>query len=207
MKMMTRTTTTRSKEEEEGEEEEGADLLFLKGGSERSLLHRRNRVQSSLRTSEPSCAWGEVSRVESVSLLSFPLLRRRVLSSLTESLPSSDYLLRAHDMNSVDPLICLLLAIAYVGRAFQRQCDNRNYCVVTVRTSFFPSLFFSFDAFPTKLQLTCSSPFFLQGMTFLDRYRKLHPDGEDADEVEYNFGTMFHRMGESRRLSFHFLFE
>ncbi|KAL7416696.1 hypothetical protein BDY24DRAFT_377956 [Mrakia frigida] len=74
------------------------------------------------------------------------------------------YLLRAHDMNPVDPLVCLLLAIAYVGRAFQRQCDNRNYCVVT-------------------------------GMTFLDRYRKLHPEGEDADEVEYNFGTMFHRMG------------
>lgn len=34
-------------------------------------------------------------------------------------------------------------------------------------------------------------------MAFLDKYRKLHPDGQESDEVEYNFGTMFHRMGGS----------
>lgn len=99
-------------------------------------------------------------------------------------------------MNPVDPLVCLLLAIAYVGRAFQRQCDNRNYCVVTVRR-----LVSLLRLVLSSFQLMFSSLLALvQGMTFLDRYRKLHPEGEDADEVEYNFGTMFHRMGESRRV-------
>jgi hypothetical protein len=42
-------------------------------------------------------------------------------------------------MNPYDPLICLLLAVSYMGRAFQRQADNRNYFVVQVRFfSFFP---------------------------------------------------------------------
>ncbi|KAI0339047.1 TPR-like protein [Trametopsis cervina] len=73
------------------------------------------------------------------------------------------YLLHAYDYCKHDPLICLCLAIASVGRAMQRQADNRQHLIA-------------------------------QGLAFLTRYRELR--GEDApEEVEYNFGRVFHQLG------------
>lgn len=42
------------------------------------------------------------------------------------------YLLHAYDYYPEDPMICLCLAIASVGRAMQRQSDNRHHLVVQV---------------------------------------------------------------------------
>ncbi|RPD58991.1 TPR-like protein [Lentinus tigrinus ALCF2SS1-7] len=75
------------------------------------------------------------------------------------------YLLQAYDNARDDAMVCLSLAIASVGRAMQRQSDNRHHLIT-------------------------------QGMAFLTRYRELR--GETAaglDEVEYNFGRVFHQLG------------
>jgi len=48
------------------------------------------------------------------------------------------YLLHAYDYSPSDPLICLCLAIASIGRAMQRQSDNRHHLVIQV------SFFFTF---------------------------------------------------------------
>ena len=45
------------------------------------------------------------------------------------------YLLIAYDYFSEDPMICLTLAIASMGRAMQRQSDNRNYLVSQVSST------------------------------------------------------------------------
>ncbi|KAI0738457.1 TPR-like protein [Daedaleopsis nitida] len=75
------------------------------------------------------------------------------------------YLLQAYDHAPDDPLICLSLAIASVGRAMQRQSDNRHHLIT-------------------------------QGVAFLTRYRELRGDtAEGLDEVEYNFGRVFHQLG------------
>lgn len=42
------------------------------------------------------------------------------------------YLLQAFGHCPNDPVICLSLAVASLGRAMQRQADNRNYMVVQV---------------------------------------------------------------------------
>lgn len=42
------------------------------------------------------------------------------------------YLLHAYDYAPDDPLICLTLAIASVGRAMQRQSDNRHHLITQV---------------------------------------------------------------------------
>src|SRR6266481_6325570 len=44
------------------------------------------------------------------------------------------YLLHAYDYQPDDPVICLSLAVAYLGRAMQRQTDNRHYMIAQVRT-------------------------------------------------------------------------
>jgi len=52
----------------------------------------------------------------------------------------SVYLLHAYDYYPEDPMICLCLAIASVGRAMQRQSDNRHHLVIQVfSTSFLKS--------------------------------------------------------------------
>jgi hypothetical protein len=43
------------------------------------------------------------------------------------------YLLHAYDYSPEDPLICLSLAIASIGRAMQRQSDNRHLLITQVR--------------------------------------------------------------------------
>lgn len=47
------------------------------------------------------------------------------------------YLLQAYDYVPDDPLVCLSLAIASVGRAMQRQSDNRHHLITQVCTSAF----------------------------------------------------------------------
>lgn len=42
------------------------------------------------------------------------------------------YLLLAYDYCPDDPMICLCLAIASIGRAMQRQSDNRHHLVIQV---------------------------------------------------------------------------
>ncbi|KAI9062521.1 TPR-like protein [Trametes sanguinea] len=75
------------------------------------------------------------------------------------------YLLQAYDYAPDDPLVCLCLAIASVGRAMQRQSDNRHHLIT-------------------------------QAMAFLTRYRELRGESaEGLDEVEYNFGRVFHQLG------------
>jgi len=62
-------------------------------------------------------------------------------------------------------MICLCLAIASAGRAMQRQSDNRHHLVV-------------------------------QAMAFLSKYRNLRGENtQGMNEVEYNFGRMFHQLG------------
>lgn len=99
------------------------------------------------------------------------------------SLNSSVYFLRSYNMNPFEPLVCLLLAVSYLGRAFVRQCDNRNYFLVQV------CLFTSVRSLRSRAD--CSA---FQAMAFLERYRKLHAAGQDCDEVDYNFGCFFQRL-------------
>lgn len=42
------------------------------------------------------------------------------------------YLLHAYDYCPEDPMICLCLAIASIGRAMQRQSDNRQHLIAQV---------------------------------------------------------------------------
>lgn len=42
------------------------------------------------------------------------------------------YLLHAYDYCPNDPMICLCLAIASIGRAMQRQSDNRHHLITQV---------------------------------------------------------------------------
>ncbi|KAI0372638.1 TPR-like protein [Pilatotrama ljubarskyi] len=74
------------------------------------------------------------------------------------------YLLQAYDYAPDDPLVCLCLAIASIGRAMQRQSDNRHHLIT-------------------------------QAMAFLTRYRELRGDTQGTDEIEYNFGRVFHQLG------------
>ncbi|KAF4623249.1 hypothetical protein D9613_002332 [Agrocybe pediades] len=75
------------------------------------------------------------------------------------------YLLHAYDYFPEDPMICLCLAIASVGRAMQRQSDNRHHLVVQAM------------AFLSKYRK-------LRGAS-----------DKGMREVEYNFGRTFHQLG------------
>ncbi|THH04363.1 hypothetical protein EW145_g5576 [Phellinidium pouzarii] len=77
------------------------------------------------------------------------------------------YLLHALDYFPNDPLICLTLAVTSLGRAMQRQSDNRNYLVTQAM------------GFMTKYRT-------IRGPTY---------DAPRADEIEYNFGRAFHQIG------------
>ncbi|KAL4243959.1 Transcription factor Tfc4/TFIIIC-102/Sfc4 [Abortiporus biennis] len=78
------------------------------------------------------------------------------------------YLLHAYDYCPHDPMICLSLAIASIGRAMQRQADNRHH-LVTQGMAFLSQY----------------------------RALREDDDNNDslADEVEYNFGRAFHQLG------------
>ncbi|KDQ49967.1 hypothetical protein JAAARDRAFT_42458 [Jaapia argillacea MUCL 33604] len=76
------------------------------------------------------------------------------------------YLLHAYDYCPNDPAICLSLAIASLGRAMQRQADNRHHLVAQAL------------AFLTKY-----------------RALRTEVDSGRLDEVEYNFGRVFQQLG------------
>ncbi|KAI0315216.1 hypothetical protein OF83DRAFT_1133046 [Amylostereum chailletii] len=74
------------------------------------------------------------------------------------------YLLHAYDYCPEDPMICLCLAIASMGRAMQRQADNRHHLITQAM------------AFLTKYR----------------ELRK--PDSVCQDEIEFNFGRAFQQL-------------
>ncbi|KAG5653250.1 hypothetical protein H0H81_001507 [Sphagnurus paluster] len=75
------------------------------------------------------------------------------------------YLLHAYDYCPEDPMICLCLAIASIGRAMQRQSDNRHHLITQAM------------AFLSQYR----------------KLRADEPQG--MGEVEYNFGRAFHQLG------------
>ncbi|KAF9647358.1 TPR-like protein, partial [Thelephora ganbajun] len=75
------------------------------------------------------------------------------------------YLLQAYGNCPEDPAVCISLAIASLSRAMQRQADNRHHIIA-------------------------------QSLAFMSQYRKIGaPDPDGAQEVEYNFGRLFHQIG------------
>ncbi|KAJ7594254.1 hypothetical protein C8J56DRAFT_926291 [Mycena floridula] len=75
------------------------------------------------------------------------------------------YLLHSYDYCPDDPVICLSLAIASIGRAMQRQADNRHHLISQAL------------AFLSQYRA-------LRGLNY-----------ERLSEVEYNFGRTFHQLG------------
>jgi len=75
------------------------------------------------------------------------------------------YLLHAYDYCPNDPMICLGLAIASMGRAMQRQSDNRHHLVAQAM------------AFLTRYRALRQA------------------EAAESDEVEYNFGRAFQQLG------------
>ena len=94
----------------------------------------------------------------------------------------SVYLLQAYENCRLDPMICLSLSIASMGRAMQRQADNRNYLVSQV----------------SRIAVVPLMSKFLQAIGFLSQYRALRgaEDSSYADEIEYNYGRAFHHLGQ-----------
>lgn len=71
-----------------------------------------------------------------------------------------------------------------MGRAMQRQADNRNYLVSQVRT--------------TIAVIRGELLILLQAFGFLSQYRSLRGAEQSSpfvDEVEYNYGRAFHHLG------------
>ncbi|KAG1738029.1 hypothetical protein EDB19DRAFT_1895731 [Suillus lakei] len=80
--------------------------------------------------------------------------------------PTEIYLLHAYDYCPEDPVVCLSLAIASLGRAMQRQSDNRHHMIAQGM------------AFLSQYR----------------KLRK-SSDDEMLAEVDYNFGRAFHQLG------------
>lgn len=130
----------------------------------------------------PPASWSECSR-----LIGPPPLR-------PARPDDTDYLTHAHIIDPWDPLVCFQLALCYLGRAFQRQCDNRNHCIAQVRRpGVCRPLLARADPPTARAALPPSAAG--QMVAFLDKYRANHPLGPDCDEVDYNYGTVFHRLG------------
>ncbi|KAJ6622252.1 hypothetical protein B0H10DRAFT_2014932 [Mycena sp. CBHHK59/15] len=75
------------------------------------------------------------------------------------------YLLLAYDYCQADPMICLCLTVASIGRAMQRQCDNRQHLI-------------------TQAMAFLSRYRDLRGA-----------DGHNFVEIEFNVGRAFHQLG------------
>ena len=134
------------------------------------------------------CLPQRASRAQYVSLRFHVAVCRRLMRYLPQ-----DYFLQSYDENPYDPLVCLCLAQAYLGRSMQRQSDNRLHQITTVRGSH-----------------CCSannhvySHAVSQAMAFMSRYRKLMqtnttylPQAQIMEEVDYNFGRAFQSLGGS----------
>lgn len=77
------------------------------------------------------------------------------------------YLTRAYRQYNQDPTICFMLGLAHVHRSMQRNSNNRH------------------------LQL-------LQGISYLLEYKQTRENGAsvyEKQEIEYNFGRLFHMLG------------
>ncbi|KAK6200408.1 uncharacterized protein RJT21DRAFT_121309 [Scheffersomyces amazonensis] len=86
------------------------------------------------------------------------------------------YLNRAYKEYSHDPMICLVLGLAHVHRSMQRLTTNRH------------------------IQL-------LQGLSYLLEYRELREKSAsdyELQEIEYNFGRLFHMLGLSSLAVVHY---
>jgi general transcription factor 3C polypeptide 3 (transcription factor C subunit 4) len=109
----------------------------------------------------------------------------------------ADYLLRAFEANPYDPLVALLLAQAYFGRAMNRQSDNRHHQIITVRFSSIPH---------ARIQVGLVRKFIRwawlkQGVAFMRRYEVLQRQvsqrrGSTIGETEYNIARAYHGLGE-----------
>ncbi|KAJ7770629.1 TPR-like protein [Mycena metata] len=75
------------------------------------------------------------------------------------------HLLRVYDAHPSDPLLCLSLAMSFIGRATQRACDNRHY-LVTQGMAF---------------------------LTSYRQFRQGNANTEE--EIEYNYGRAFQQIG------------
>ena len=70
------------------------------------------------------------------------------------------YLLQAYDYAPNDPLVCLSLAIASVGRAMQRQSDNRHHLIAQVcpiagsPSAFLVFIYVAGHGFPNQISRT-----------------------------------------------------
>ncbi|TFK26991.1 TPR-like protein [Coprinopsis marcescibilis] len=152
-------------EEEDGDEGAGETVTVISGsGSEPAQA-------SSAHVEKASGAAGTELHVEGRSKL--PTKHNPVLVTIygqiciaAKSYQSAIfYLLHAYDYSPNDPMICLCLAIASVGRAMQRQSDNRHHLIAQGM------------AFLSQYRN-------LRGK-----------DPRTLREVEYNFGRIFHQLG------------
>ncbi|EJT97237.1 TPR-like protein [Dacryopinax primogenitus] len=75
------------------------------------------------------------------------------------------FFLHAYELDPHDPLLCLCLAVAYLGRSMQRQSDNRHHQIVQGL------------AFLTRYKTLRAS------------------SNTYGEEIEYNFGRYFHQIG------------
>jgi len=104
---------------------------------------------------------------------------RTFLHLLTEH---ADYLLQAYENCPEDPVVCVSLATASLARAMQRQADNRHHMIAQVGS-----------LNPPNGPILSSR----QSLAFMSQYRKIRAqDPHGAQEVEYNFGRLFHQIGQ-----------
>lgn len=79
-------------------------------------------------------------------------------------------------------MISISITVASLGRALQRQCDNRHHLVTQVVL---------FRNYWVYRKLTHD-----QAIAFLARYRSLRAvHGDHTVEIEYNVGRTFHHLG------------
>jgi len=103
------------------------------------------------------------------------------------------YLFRGYEHVQQDPLLCLMIAQAYLGRAMTRQSDNRNFQISQVGAEVPHPPFAVFGDGPGRVADK-------QGLAFLTKYRKYSRKDElSQEEVEFNYGRAFHGIGESSR--------
>ncbi|KAJ7359218.1 hypothetical protein DFH08DRAFT_686174 [Mycena albidolilacea] len=75
------------------------------------------------------------------------------------------YLLYAYELCPDDPVICLNLAVAFIGRAMQRQSDNRHHLIAQA----------------------------MAVLARYRQFRTEQPDS--VGEIDFNFGRAFHQLG------------
>ncbi|KAJ7848411.1 hypothetical protein B0H13DRAFT_2361910 [Mycena leptocephala] len=91
------------------------------------------------------------------------------------------YLLMAYDHCQEDPMISICITVASLGRAMQRQCDNRHHLITQV---------------DLLGPLSISELIVVRkAIAFLARYRALRvKSGNHLVEIEYNVGRTFHQL-------------